>query len=168
MSELEETIEQTESQSEYIQQLVDKLVDKCCDKLDDYISYVAERLNSPDYVLSDKELDDIILTIPIQLYFVGSQQEKLGVKRDVSETNRKLLFNEMYTKAVGAAGVRKSEAEQNLFYEDMTIVVYNRAYETIKSKVEFATEILQSSKKIVSRRMAELELSRVSPNRTQG
>lgn len=165
---VQDALNDNETNSEYIQELVDVLVNKCCDKLDAYISYVAGKLNEEDYVLMDSELDDIVMTIPIQLYFVGTQQEKLGIRHDVSEANRKLLYNRIYTDTVGTANVRKSAAELQLFNEDMVIVVYERAYNIIKSKVSFATELLQSAKKILSRRMAEFELSKVTPNKIRG
>ena len=154
-----------DSDSDYIQSLTDELVNSCCDKLDKYIDYVSNQMNDPDYELTPKQLDDIVMTIPTMLYYVGTQQERFGIKRDVSKTSRDLLYNKIYQDTSGTAGVKKSTAESQLFNEDMVVLVYKSAYETIKAKVSFAMEILQSAKKIISRRMAESELSNVTPSR---
>lgn len=161
--EIDGIIYNTENNSEYIQSLVDELVVKCCDKLDGYIEYVSKQMNDPDYELTSKQLDDIIMTIPAMLYYVGTQQERLGIQRDVSKASRDLLYNKIYTETSGTAGVKKATAETELFNEDMVTTIYKSAYETIKLKVSFALELLQSAKKVVSRRMTEIELSKSNP-----
>lgn len=154
--------------SEYIQSLVDELVNKCCDKLDNYVTYISRQMNEPDYELTSKQLDDIIMTIPAMLYYVGTQQERLGIQRDVSKASRDLLYNKIYSETLGTAGVKKATAETELFNEDMVTSVYKSAYETIKAKVSFALELLQSAKKVISRRMTELELSKSNPFKDKG
>ncbi len=166
--EIDGIIYNTENNSEYIQSLVDELVVKCCDKLDGYIEYVSKQMNDPDYELTSKQLDDIIMTIPAMLYYVGTQQERLGIQRDVSKASRDLLYNKIYSETSGTAGVKKATAETELFNEDMVTTVYKSAYETIKAKVSFALELLQSAKKVISRRMAELELSKSNPFKDKG
>ena len=44
-------------------------------------------------------------------------------------------------------------------------IVYDRAYKIVKNKLEYANELLQSVKKVITRRTAELELSRVDDGR---
>ena len=163
IKEIEGIILSTENNAQYIQSLVDDLVNKCCDKLDNYVEYVSKQMNDPDYELTSKQLDDIIMTIPAMLYYVGTQQERLGIQRDVSKSSRDLLYNKIYTETSGTAGVKKATAETELFNEDMVTTIYKSAYETIKSKVSFALELLQSAKKVISRRMTEIELSKSNP-----
>lgn len=151
--------------SEYIEELVNTLVNKCCDKLDSYIDYVKTIMSDSSCEVSNKELDDIIMTIPTMLYYVGSQQEKLGIKRDVAKSVRSQMYNQIYMELTGTATDKKVQAESKLFDETMVTTIYSTAFDIIKSKVDSAFEILQSAKKVVSRRMSESELSKVTPNR---
>lgn len=161
-----EKLEEVNINSEYVHELTDELVKSCSDKLDAYIEYVANKLNDTgSYNLTNAQLDDIVMAIPTLLYFVGTQQEKIGLKHDVSKQTRNKLYNKVYSETVGAVGVKKAAAEQFIFYEDLVTIVLDNAYQTLKSKVTYATEILQSAKKIMSRRMTETELSRITPNR---
>lgn len=157
----------TDENSVYVQSIVDNLVTECCASLDNYVDYVVNIMNNTDYPLTGIELDDIIMTIPAILYSVGTCQEKLGIKKDVSETTRKQMYNKIILETSGTATEKKSAAELKLFNEELVTVLYDRAYNIIKSKVAFATELLQSAKKVVSRRMAEAELSKVTPNQTK-
>ena len=156
---------EVEENADYVQELVDNLVQKCCGNLDKYLEYVNKILGNSDYALTNDELDDIIITIPSILYYVGDQQEKLGIKRDVSESTRSLLYNKIYLETTGTAGARKAAADQQLFNESLVSIVYNGAYEAIKAKTSIALEVLQSAKKIMTRRIAEVDLSKSAPNR---
>lgn len=158
-------LEHSEKESEFISELVDSLVFKCCDKLDSYIEYVRSLMNGDNYSLTDSELDDIILTIPTLLYFVGTQQEKLGIKHDVTKTARNFQYSKLYTETVGTVGTKENAAKMDLLDNDLLLVVYNRAYNIIKSKSDAAMELLQSAKKVASRRMTELELTNSTPNK---
>ncbi|MBO7212419.1 MAG: hypothetical protein J6V44_15635 [Methanobrevibacter sp.] len=163
---VKDALEKSEEDAKHIEEIVDNIVNSCCDKLDNYIEYVVkDLLNQEDYSLTNAELDDIIMTIPTMLYFVGTQQEKLGVKRDVSKQKRSLVFNEELAKAEGTQGLRKAFAENKVFYETMVTYVFENAYDIISSKVSAATEVLQSAKKIMSRRITETELSKITPNK---
>ena len=163
---LKNALKETDSSYEYVEPLVDNLVNKCCDKLDRYMSYVVSIIGSEDYNVTDAQLDDIIMTIPTLLYFVGVQQERLGIKQDISESNRKILYNKIFTDTQGTVGHKNATAEAMTFNEDMVTVVYKRAYNIIKGKVQFSMELMQSAKKILTRRMTENELSKITPNKS--
>lgn len=152
----------TENDSVIIDEYVNKLVDNCCTNLDSYIKYVFDLLNREDRAIADSELDDIVLTIPSLIYFAGETQERLGIRHDVSETNRKALYNDLYLKSSGTAQCRKSEAELKTSEYDVVTIIYDRAYNLIKGKISYATELLQSAKRVLSRRITAIELSRYS------
>lgn len=160
-------LDDMESDSDYIFEIVNKIVKDCCENLDKYVEYVKDRMSDANCELTNKELDDIIVTIPTLLYFVSVQQEKLGIKHDISKLNRNAVFNKEYLNAPGTAGAKKAQAESKVINDDIASIIFVRAYNTIKSKVDAATEILQSAKKVVSRRISEFELSKVSVDRNK-
>lgn len=49
----------------------------------------------------------------------------------------------------------------------LTTIVYQRATKQIKAKTDTALEVLQSCKKVLTRRMSELDISNNAPNRMQ-
>jgi hypothetical protein len=162
---LDEILLKTDENSEYVENIMNKLVDACCSSLDNYLDYVAKLLNDTNYEITNKELDDIIMTIPSLLYYVGTQQERIGIKHDISESTKNMLYNELYIKSDGAAGVKKSIAENGVFDESLIVTIYARVYAIIKSKITYAFELLQSAKKIMSRRIAENDITKLAPNK---
>ena len=152
--------------SEYVLTLVENLVEKCCEDLDEYVEYVSKILKDTDHAITNEELDDIIMTIPTLLYFAGTQQEKLGIKHDVSKSSKDLLFNKIFIETQGTTGVKKAVADQQLFNESLVSVVYSRAYDIIKSKTSFALELLQSAKKVMSRRISENDITKLSTGKS--
>jgi len=164
MKMVEEFMSTVDEDSEYIQSLVDDLVKSCCETLDEYVKWVSALLADSSIHVTNEQLDDIIMTIPTLLYFVGTQQERYGIKRDVSKASKSTLYNKIYRETVGIASVKKAAAEDATFNENLVTTVFSSAYDTIKTKMEYATELLQSAKKVVSRRMTESDLTRFTPN----
>lgn len=155
-----------EMSSLYVLELVDKIVNDCCEALDKYVKYVSgvlKDVSETSHALTDEELDDIILTLPTLLYFVGETQEKIGLKGDMSESTRKKIFNDYFMETEGTVQHKKSKAENETLDNEIVSFVYNRAYNLIKQRVSNALELLQSAKKVSSRRMIQLELSRSTP-----
>ena len=61
----------------------------------------------------------------------------------------------------GTVADKDSLAELNSQEEYIISSAYTRAYKIMKSKIENAQEVLQSCKKVLSRRMQEIELTRI-------
>ena len=163
-NDLREILSQDETNVELVKELVDSLTTSCCDRLDAYVDYVRNLMN--DRQLTNPELDDVVMTIPTLLYYVGTKQEELGIRHDVSKAGRNQVYNQIYTQISGTAGIEDASAKAELFNEDVILCVYARAYNIIKSKIDSATELLQSAKKVISRRMSETELSNVAVHKT--
>lgn len=159
-------MEANDENAEYVSTLVENLVEKCCSDLDKYVEYISSILKDTSYAITNEELDDIIMTIPTLLYFISEQQEKLGIKHDVSKSSRELLYNKIYMDTPGTAGIKKARADSQLVNESLVNIVYSRTYTIIKSKVDFALELLQSAKKILSRRISENEITKLSTGTT--
>ena len=163
--ELTNLLETLDDDTEYARGIVDSLVHQCCDKLDQYVQYVFELLEGGSNNITDAELDDIIMTIPALLYFCGTQQELLGLKQDMSDVSKTTDYNDVYAETVGTEGHKKAVATNAVMNKTLVSTIYGSAHDIIKQKVSYATELLQSAKKVVSRRMSELELSKIAPTK---
>lgn len=146
--------------SDIIDGIVNRLVEQYCKPLDDYMNYIRECLVDPDTPPTDHQLDDFTLTLPVLLYFTGEAQESLGIREDVAKAIKQELYSEIYNQATGTIGDKTARAELATQSEMLTHIAYQRAYKKVRLRMEMGAEMLQSVKKVMSRRMQEMELSR--------
>lgn len=145
--------------SDLIEELVNKLVKEYCGPLDDYMNQIDAILTQQNNPPTDLQLDDFTLNIPVLLYFVGEAQESLGIKEDVSNAIRQELYNTVREKAKGTVADKDAAAELATQSESIVATAYKRAYRKVKLRMEAAYEMLNSVKKVMSRRMAEYSVT---------
>ena len=61
--------ERINNNSKLINDLTNKLVADYCKPLDKYIRYINEALNDSEHPPTAKELDDMVMQLPVLLYF---------------------------------------------------------------------------------------------------
>ena len=157
-----------DANSDIVDSIVNRLVSNYCKPLDEYMEFIRNILNDTVNPPTDRELDDFTLNIPVLLYFTGEAQEALGIKEDVAKAVKQELYNEIYDKSTGTIADKTAVAELATQNEYIAHIAYQRAYKKVKLRMEAANEMLQSVKKIITRRVAEYEISRVDPHRIGG
>lgn len=151
-----------EHNSKLIDEIVSKLVSDYCKKLDDYVAFIQNVLQDIDHPPTDLELDDFVMNLPVLLFFVGQGQESLGIKLDTARAIKQEKYNSIYNNLPkGTINDKQSQAELEVQEEEVVRIAYDRAYKIIKYKLEMGNELLQSVKKVISRRTAEISLSSV-------
>ena len=154
--------------SDLINEIVSRLVDDYCFQLDELMEKAYIIVSDIDKPPTDAELDYLTLNIPILLYFTGEAQEMLGVEEDVAKSFKQELYNSAFEKATGTIADKSATAELKVMTESITHIAYQRAYKQVKLRMESASDMLQSVKKVMTRRITEYELSRVNPDRIGG
>lgn len=154
--------------SDVVIQMTDKIVDDVCSELDDYMQGIDEILTNQENPIADEQLDDFILNLSSLLYLISDAQESLGIKEDVSRAIQKEVYNKVREKAQGTVADKDTAAQLQCQEESITTIVYARAYKKVKLKVEAATEMVNSIKKVMTRRVAEMEMSQADRGRTGG
>lgn len=149
-----------ESHSNDLMEIVNSIIEPYCKDLDKYVSFIRECLKDGEQPPTSEELDDFCMNLSTLIYFAGGMCEQLGIRDDISKS----VYKEVYHTArssqeTGTIADKDSLAELYSQQEQLTNVCYNRAYKIMKSKVENAQELLGSCKKVLSRRMSELELT---------
>lgn len=152
-----------ENNSSKIDEIVSDIINPYCEKLDNYVGFISRCLQDGENPPTDKELDDFVLNLSTYIYWASGAVENLGIRDDIS----KAVYKEMYhssraTIDKGTVADKDSLAELSSQQEYIINVCYNRAWRMLKSKVENAQELLSSCKKVLTRRMAETELTRIS------
>lgn len=143
-----------------VNKLVLEIVNKITGQLDEVVAEIRERLVEVDAVATDL-LEIYALKISTELYYMGQSQEYLGLRADVSKAVYKEQFNYHYQRTDGTINDKTAYSEAHSMTEYLAMSVSERAYKRLKIKIENAYELLSTIKKILSRRIAEYELTKM-------
>lgn len=159
---IQEIRERVDLDSNKISEIVNEIIQPYCAELDKYVDFIKSILKDGENPPTAQELDDFCMNLSVYIYYAGGMQERLGIKDDIARA----LYKEMYHSCrdsieKGTVSDKDSLAELASQQEALVSVCYKRAYSIMKAKVAAAQEILASCKKIISRRMAEMELTRI-------
>lgn len=151
-----------EEHSKTIDTIVEGIIQPYCKDLDNYVLFIKDCLKDGENPPTSDELDDFCLNLSTYIYFAGGMCEQLGIRDDIA----KAVYKEMYHTArasqdKGTVADKDSLAELASQEQFIVSSAYTRAYKTLKSKVENAQELLSSCKKVLTRRMTEMELTRM-------
>jgi hypothetical protein len=151
-----------EDNSKTVNDIVNSIIKSYSADLDDYVLFIKECLADGQNPPTDAELDDFCLNLSTYIYFAGGMVEQLGIRDDIAKAVYKETYNTARQNAdKGTVADKDSLAELNSQQELLTSICYTRAWKTMKAKVENAQELLQSCKKVLTRRMTEAELTKI-------
>lgn len=154
----ESIMKNVDSISNTIKEISDGLVTKYCKDLDDIMLNIRTTLGQCN--MSDEYLETSILGLANILYFVGSVQEDLGIKEDTCKAIRQEVYSKAREQATGKTVADKTaQAELIAQAETMTLAIYSRAYKKVKLRMDAGYEMLNSLKKVMNKRITEMELS---------
>lgn len=153
--------EDIEVMSADLNEIVHNLVTRYSREVDSVISRIRSEIYSTDEVstITDSTLEKFILELSTNIYFLGEAQEVMNLKEDVSKGVYNEVYNRMRDKAHGTVADKNTSATLASKAEAMTCIIYSRAAKQMKSRTEAAYEVLNSVKKLLTKRIAEYELS---------
>lgn len=162
LGEIKDIQNKVEEHSKVIDEIVNSIISSYCRDLDNYVLFIKSCLNDGENPPTTDELDDFCLNLSTYIYFAGGMCEQLGIRDDIA----KAVYKEMYHTArasqdKGTVADKDSLAELASQEQFIVSSSYTRAYKTMKAKVENAQELLSSVKKVLSRRIQEMELTRM-------
>lgn len=130
---------------------------------DDYVRDLAEFIEdmrlrlSGGHVLTDEELEDLVLKIPMYLFYAAGGLEMLGMEGDTAQATKKEVYNSLFLETKGTVEDKTKTAELGTFTEQFLDAAYGRAYKTLKLQIEMAEHLATSAKKIMSKRMLDTQ-----------
>lgn len=146
--------------SEFIKQIVDGITLHYSRELDDFVALVRSYLQlikeNTMETYNDEDLQMQIIKLPTILYFTGNGLEDIGSESDIATYKRKELYHKTIEAVAGTIPEKKAKAELATETEEMMESVYDRAYKKLKLKIEHATKLLESMKKVADWRIARL------------
>jgi len=151
-----------EGNSQQVNEIIDTIIKPYSKDLDKYVSFIKDCLKDGTNPPTDEELEDFCMNLSTYIYFAGGMVEQLGIRDDIS----KAVYKEMYHSSrasidKGTVADKDSLAELASQEEYITNICFNRAFKIMRSKVENAQELLASCKKVLTRRVTEMELTRL-------
>ena len=144
--------------SNMIKEISDNLVENCCAELDTIMNELHNLLGSSEELSTDT-IQNYILYLANTLYFVGSAQEDLGIKEDTCKAIRKEVYSRAREDATGTVADKTTKAELISQQETVVLSIYSRAYKKVKIRMDAGYEMLNSLKKVMNKRITEMELS---------
>ena len=161
-----ELLDKVEENSAEIDKTVNDIIERYSGELDDYTSFIMGILKDDKQPPTDAELDDFIMRLSTLIYFTSVGAEQMGIRDDLSSSAYKEAYNVARSmQKSGTVADKNTQAELDAMTEKVVSIVYNKAYRILKAKVESAQEVLSSCKKVLSRRMAEYNLSEMQMNK---
>lgn len=143
-----------------IENVIRNIVHSKTKDVSDIIHAVREMLNDDSTELSDLEIEDILLQLPVILYDSIEEQEIVGMQSDMSIQIYKEAQSEAYRLAKGTISDKNAAADLKTRAEQIEKSIYDRSYKMIKQKFEMAIETLNAVKKVQANRQQKSELGR--------
>lgn len=151
-----------EDNARIVDGIVDEIISPYTKDLDNYVDFVKSCLKDGERPLTDSELEDISNNLATYIYYASGMCEQLGIRDDIAKS----LYKDAYNTArlaldKGTIDDKNSIAESKAQQEQLVSACYTRAYRTLKNKVESAQEILGSVKKVLTKRITDINLTKM-------
>ena len=160
-----ELLDKIEENSAELDKTIADITERYSGELDEYMQFILGILRDDKQPPTDAELDDFAMRLSTLIYFTSVGAEQMGIRDDLSHSAYKEAYNTARALLkTGTVADKNTQAELDAMAERVINIVYNKSYKILKAKVDSAQEVLSSVKKVISRRMSEYELSRMSTN----
>ena len=139
-------------------------VNELTKELDCLIDQMHKKVLREEYQISDKELEKLIIRLPILIYELNNVLMKAGIREDLSKIIKQTNYNQAFSIQEATIADKKSGAELAVKEEQLLETTWKRSVKIISQKMDIANDLLSSCKKIFSKRIEEVNLIKRSPD----
>lgn len=143
-----------------MEEAIRRIVDSKTNDVSLIIKQIRAMLKDETTELSDLEIDDILLQLPIVLYDCVEEQEIVGMNLDMASQILKEAQSEAYRLARGTIADKNAVADLQTRSQQLEKILFDRSYKIIKQKFELALETLNAVKKVQASRSQRYELGK--------
>lgn len=147
-----------EADSQVLENIVNDIVNSYTKELDEYVNKIKSVLDDDTDGLTEHDLNQIMIKLCSYMYFIGSKQELLGIRADISDALRDEKYNLAFMSATGTVASKESQALNAIKEEEVIKVIYDRAYKIMKNKYAAVDKWIDAIKKILSMRIKLMEV----------
>lgn len=153
-----------ESESAIAEAVYEKVLSNYMEALDDVVAEIEGILKDIESGelerYSNEDLERIAIKIPMLMYKIGGDLERVGVRIDVTEAIKIHQQNDTLLRVTGTVPEKKAKAENGVVFEEMIENIYRRVYKQIERKLNYIDSLYSSIKKVMTLRITELEVFR--------
>ena len=139
-------------------------VNELTKELDCLIDQMHKKVLREEYQISDKELEKLIIRLPILIYELNNVLMKAGIREDLSKIIKQTNYNQAFSIQEGTIADKKSGAELAVKEEQLLETTWKRSVKIISQKMDIANDLLSACKKIYSRRIENENLLKYNYN----
>ena len=139
-------------------------VNNLTNELDTLMDMMHKKINRDEYEISDKELEKLMIRLPILIYELNNVMMKAGIREDLAKIIKQTNYNSSYVMQEGTIADKKAGAELDIKEDILLETTWKRSVKIINQKMDIASELLGSVKKLVSKRMEEINIMKRTPN----
>ena len=139
-------------------------VNELTKELDCLIDQMHKKVLREEYQISDKELEKLIIRLPILIYELNNVLMKAGIREDLSKIIKQINYNQAFSIQEGTIADKKSGAELAVKEEQLLETTWKRSVKIISQKMDIANDLLSACKKIYSRRIENENLIKYNYN----
>ena len=173
--ELSTIMEQVRENVSQIESICDTVVSSYTSPLDEVMKKIYISIQSKDITTDVLEL--YCMELSNTLYFMGSNLESLGIRQDISKAMYKEVYNSAYLGNQIKDGDKRNKttvaenqahADECSKQEATVSAIYERAYKQVKYKIDSGHEMVGTLRKIITKRIQEMQLSSMQPRTNYG
>lgn len=163
---VQELMNDTDSNVEYFNKVATETAIKYTEPLDKLMRKIYSNIVNKD--ATDIQLEKYYLELTNTVYFMGDKLEQLNISGDMAKASEKEVYNNAYLanqvkdsekKNKTTVAENQAVAEQESQYEAVVSSIYDHAYKMVKFKIDAAKDMINTLRKVISRRMQEQQLS---------
>lgn len=163
---VKELMSDTDNNVEYFNKVATETAIKYTELLDKLMRKIYSGVVKND--ATDEQLEKYYLELTNVVYFMGDKLEQLNISGDMAKASEKEVYNKAYLSNQIKDSERKNKttvaenqavAEQESQYEAVVSSIYEHAYKMVKFKIDAAKDMINTLRKVISRRMQEQQLS---------
>lgn len=161
---VKDILKQNNDNTQYFSNLVEDMVNKYTGGLDELMTNIQTAITDPKNPITDYELESAILKLPNYLYFCGQAIENLSVKQDIAKSIKQNKYSEFHMNTSGTIADKDAKASSEVLYEQIITDIFSRSTKKVSRRIEAGYEMLSACKKVLQRRMLEIERTKVGFN----
>lgn len=118
------------------------------------------RLQSDNNPITDSELEQILIEVPLQLFAVSEQLNQFNAKIELLKLQiRKTQYESMQSSTQTSKEDMKLEASYNCIEEEMLLKEFKTVVDRVEREISFSRELIMSAKKIWTARKSTESLA---------
>lgn len=124
-----------------------------------------KRLESKTHPITDEELEDIITSIPLDLFTVSEALDNMKTSHEVIKLRNKQKLNELKKASTATTATQKTEdAEVQMIEEKILDMAYGNLLSRVDHEISFSRELIMGAKKVWDRRRQTENVNPVGTN----